>query len=457
MTEKERLAFLETAKLEMPLFLSFCLTSRGQLPALTGQMYDAVLFQRGMVAAGVAATRAKIAVSGDQIAIRLFTTLTEKKRQLFRLTSTPAANGERWREEVAGLEREAGALERDLIARSATFAEQRHATYPTWQSVRDRLKPGEASVEFVRFPFYDGRQWSSATQYVALVVTPASTTSPTLVSLGKAETLECGPLNEYSLRIQPLQRQGMPCVPGDGNSALALTPTFYQAFWKPLEPALAKATRVYVSLDGILNQVSLNVVPDESGTLLVDKYDLRVVLSTRDLLRDPTVNTDRSAVLIGNPLFTVDPSVNVAAARLYRTAVRGGDTESGIPNASGRADVGLRGPPWDPLPGTKVELEEIARLLRAQRWTVTAHEGKDAVVESIKAVRSPRLLHVATHGEFAADPAEIRRETFALSGVDAPGSRRSSTTRCFVRACSSPVRIVIDGGSPRLRVPTTAS
>ena len=80
MTEKERLAFLETAKLEIPLFLSFCLTSRGQLPALTGQMYDAVLFQKGMVAAGVAATRAKIAVSGDQIAIRLFTALTEKKR-----------------------------------------------------------------------------------------------------------------------------------------------------------------------------------------------------------------------------------------------------------------------------------------------------------------------------------------------------------------------------------------
>ena len=417
MTEKERLEFIETVRGVFPHYFSFCFSFREKYPALAGQMYDAVLYQKGMVAAGVAATRSKIAASGDAEASALFSALTEKKRQLFRLISSPSDDRATWREQLSRVEREAGDLERDLTKRSTAFAETRPVK-ATWQDVARRLKRGEAAVEFVKFPFYDGRQSFGVWHYVALILTADAASGPTLVPLGEASVLECGPLNEYSVRIAPFRRQGKPCLPADGKSALALTPTFYEAFWKPLEPALAAASRVYVSLDGILNQISLSVVADDKGRMLLDRYDLRFVLSTRDLLRDPTVNAAKSAVLIGNPLFTIDESLQVASARPYQI-LRGVGVAAST-NTFARSDTALRGPPLDQLPGTKQELEWVARALRAQSWTVSAHEGKDAVVEAMKAVSGPRLLHVATHGEFASDRTETRR-TFSSSGGGSPG------------------------------------
>jgi CHAT domain-containing protein len=138
------------------------------------------------------------------------------------------------------------------------------------------------------------------------------------------------------------------------------------------------------------------------------------------VLREPVSNTAKSAVLIGNPLFTIGDRDHVAAATPFRSVARG-DEQSGIARTLDSAAIGLRGPPWVPLPGTKQEVQQIARLLQAQRWAVNLYEGKAAVVEAIKGVQAPRLLHVATHGDFAADPAEARRETFSVRGIDSPG------------------------------------
>jgi CHAT domain-containing protein/tetratricopeptide (TPR) repeat protein len=417
LNEREQLEFIETVRGVFPLYFSLVLNFRDKDAALAGQMYDALLYQKGMVAAGIAGIRSKIAASGDTEATALFSSLTEKKRQLFRLMSAPSANGDMWRQQLAGIERDVSDLERQLTRRSSAFATLRPAR-ASWQAVARRLRSNEAAIEFVKFPFYDHAEGPGRPMYAALVLTANAAAGPTLVPLGEARALECGPLNEYALRIAPFQRQGMPCLPLDRTSALALTPTFYESFWKPLEPALGSATRVFVSLDGILNQLSLAVVADDKGTLLLDKYDLRVVLTTRDLLRDPAPATAKSAVLIGNPLFTIDESLQVAAVRPYQTLR--GDAASDSSGANGLSATGLRGPAWDPLPGTKQEVDRVARALRAQKWDVTVHEGKDAVVEAVKNVRSPRVLHVATHGEYSADPDETSA-TYSTSGL---GSNR---------------------------------
>ena len=419
MTERERLAFADTVSREFPGFFSFSLTFGREHPALVGQMYDALLFRKLMVAASATATRAKIAAGGDETATQLWNALTDTKRNLFRLASSPRADRVSWSDELSKVEQEANRLERELTKRSSAFANTRKTATPKWQEVRGRLGPREAAVEFVRFPFHDGKTWTGAIHYAALILTPASSVAPTMVSLGDARTLECGPLNEYSLRVEELLRQqrGVPCPPIDDRSPVALTPTFYQAFWKPLELALTGVRRIYVSLDGVLNQVPLGVVADDTGTLLLEK-DVRVVLSTRDLLREPTATSDRSAVLIGNPEFDVDGAAHVASVRRFGTT-RGADTPAGDHPPEG----GLKGPPWERLPGAGKELDQVSRILRQQNWTVAIHQGKDAVVEAVKAVRAPRLLHLATHGEFAAAPAEVRRKTFTLSSTAEGGQR----------------------------------
>jgi len=85
---------------------------------------------------------------------------------------------------------------------------------------------------------------------------------------------------------------------GADNSSAA-----YNGFWKPLEPALAGVKRVYVSPDGVLNQIPFGLFTDSGGKLIIEKYELRYVNSTKDLLRQTRSAQTRSAVLVGNPKF----------------------------------------------------------------------------------------------------------------------------------------------------------
>ena len=61
----------------------------------------------------------------------------------------------------------------------------------------------------------------------------------------------------------------------------------YDLIWKPLETPLAGITRVYLSPDGVLNQIPLGIIPAPDGKLLMERYDLRLLSSTKDILRSP--------------------------------------------------------------------------------------------------------------------------------------------------------------------------
>ena len=121
MSERQRLQFLATEPGAFPLLFSFAVASQEHDPALPGKMYDAVLYEKGLVASSAAAARARILDSGDSQAVALFDQLAAKRTQLAELAS--AASGEAdWRKAMAQLDREANALETELVKRSAALA-----------------------------------------------------------------------------------------------------------------------------------------------------------------------------------------------------------------------------------------------------------------------------------------------------------------------------------------------
>ena len=400
MSEKERLGFLDTVSSDFPAYFSFCLTYREQLADLAGKMYDVVLWHKGFIAQSVAAVRAQIETSGDRDALALLDQLTAKKTQLAHLLTSEPKNPEAWRKQIAQLEEEANDLEKELVRRSAGLAEQKTLARVTWRDVQKALKPGEAAVEFLRFRYHDGKKWTETTYYVALVVTPEST-MPGLIVLGEAKNFEKAPLRQYRAGVglargEPAREQQ---PPAEGEKKAPVS--FFDAFWKPLEPALTSAKRIYLSPDGVLNQVSLGVVPDADGKLLIERYDLRVVNSTKDLLRDKRATATAFAVLIGNPAFDLNEATQRTAARsLQKSGVVGG---APVGVARGSMSRELRGGALLPLPATQVELEQIAALLGQQKWQVQLYTDQQALKESIKRVRQPRVLHVATHGFFLPD------------------------------------------------------
>ena len=401
MSERERLQFLATAPGAFPLLFSFALNNRERDASLAGKMYDALLWEKGLIASNSAALRAKILDSGDPQAVALFDQLTAKRAQLAQLASAPPADSAEWRKAMAQLDQEANGIETALVKRSAALAESKALARITWRDVQKALKPDEAAVEYIRFPAHDGIHWVHADAYAAAVLTPSG--NPRLLLLGNAQKLEAEPLASY--RAGVARTRGIAAAGGSGSSAPPAGPgtgAAYAAFWKPLEESLGGAKRVYVAADGILNQVPIGLFSDPEGKLLLEKYDLRVVNSTKDLLRPQHGAGGKTALVIGNPSFNLSEAAQrEAASKLKAPAIHRAAAAAG----TGPALRGSEGSdPLPPLPATQAEAEAVALALKNAGWQVELDTGSMALEEAVGRARGPRVVHLATHGFFLANP-----------------------------------------------------
>jgi CHAT domain-containing protein/Tfp pilus assembly protein PilF len=416
MSEKDRLAFLDTVSETFPAYASFRSSYGARNPVLVGRLYDSLLWQKGLVASGMAALRSQILSSGDRQALALLDQLNAKRTLLANFLNQQPKDRAEWKKASEQLGREADEIERELARTTSAWAEQKRLARASWRDVQKALAKDEAAVEVVRFPFHDGKRWTGKTYYAALVITSESTTAPALLALDEAEKLEGEPLEEYRWRVATRDK---PDEKGVGRTGAAL----YNVFWKPLETALAGKKRIYLSPDGALNQVSLGVVLAEDGRLLMEDRDLRLVSSTKDVLRQRQGPAAGSAVLIGNPNFNLSEAQQRSAARALRPAK---EPEVLLAAAlGGRRSGEQRGRALEPLPGTKAELQSIQSLLGKKGWRVEVYDGNNALEERVKDVSRPRVLHVATHGFF------LRNQEFAPRplGVDRPSGREDPMLR----------------------------
>ena len=389
MSEQDRLVYYATLPGTFPIYFSFVTRYHDRYPALAGKMYDALLAERGLVAESAASSRAHLLASGNRPALAILDKLAAEKAQFAALSTSGTDN----RAQIGQLSQQINQTEEALAKISAAFSQQKTLAVATWRDVQKALKPGEAAVEITKFQVNNGHTFLANLIYVALVVTPKSQ-YPSLIVLGDAKQLEAVPLTNFrsvvaktrGVSIEPEPAATPSNVPAAApiNSSAA-----YDAFWKPLEPALAGVQRIYVAADGVLNQIPIGLLSDSTGKLLLEKVQLRCVNSTRDLLRPPDAVTAKSAVLLGNPGFD-----SVVAAPAPAPA----STQS----ASSRS-VDLSGAPLPPLPGTQAEVTAIDKLLRQSGWQTTLYTGDRALKASIQNVRAPRLVHIATHGFFLED------------------------------------------------------
>ena len=300
-------------------------------------------------------------------------------------------------------------MEKSLSERSQAFANEYVSTSATWRDVRDALGPNEAAVEFIRAPFEED-DGSRAIYYAALVVTPTTEETPALALLTDGERLEKVDVRRYRASIRNQL--------GEEDQA-------YRAFWEPVAPLLGDATRAYVSLDGVYNQISLPTLKNpKTGAYLVDELETAIVSNTKSIVeRRQPATVERRAVLVGYPDY------DFAGGGGGVQGATGG-TERAL---DGETRSSLRGVNLAPLEGTKAETAAIEELMRANGWEARALLGAVATETAVKSVDRPRALHIATHGFFC----EGRRAHDRGRRVRRWRRRRRRSVRCSARGCSS--------------------
>jgi CHAT domain-containing protein len=241
-------------------------------------------------------------------------------------------------------------------------------------------------IEFVRIRDWDEAKkgWTDTYRYLAFVLT--SDSQVTLADLGEAapidaainKTLMLIDRSAYPLYLQTYARQA--------DAALS---DLYERLLQPLEAAVGTRQRLILSPDGELNRVPFAALRTPDGRYLVEQRVLSYVASGCDLLRGPTgVAPTVDLLLVANPAFD-DQAV------LHTAAVSG--------EAVRARDFAAR---FRQLPGTAREAQTVPPLVKGAQKQIL--EGKQATESAVRAVASPRVLHLATHGFF------LQEEVFAV-------------------------------------------
>ncbi|BCG62948.1 MAG: hypothetical protein methR_P0630 [Methyloprofundus sp.] len=172
----------------------------------------------------------------------------------------------------------------------------------------------------------------------------------------------------------------------------------YELLFMPLQKVLGENTRLLLSPDGDLTRLPFEVLPTNAGGRLIDHYDISYLAVGRDLLRfgEKSGREPAAPLVLADPDFDLSSSPSLAVDQNNDTGLNTLLSERSTGRYSrdfNRADLH-----FGQLPGTRLEGERVADLLAVKPWTdVTALES------DLKNIRSPVILHLATHGFFLED------------------------------------------------------
>jgi CHAT domain-containing protein len=262
--------------------------------------------------------------------------------------------------------------------------------------VRDALAPGEAALEFARFRYFD-KDWTQKFYYVALVVTHETENAPQYIVLGDDKQLEGDALTHFR---QQLQTRGLAAE----EEAVLPGANAWDLIWKPLETALAGTKRIYLSPDGALNEVPLGIIAGPDGNLAMEKYDLRIVSSTKDILENASPSGDsRTALLLGDPEFNLTDEQESALTKKLALKSSNAQSDLELTSQPGALPGAERGSELPRLPGTGAEVDAIRDLMNSKGWKTNLYTRNAALKVVVQHAESPVVVHLATHGFFLPD------------------------------------------------------
>ncbi len=407
MSEYEKEQFYNTLKSDFNLFNAYALQLKADQAA---PMYEAMLNNtintKALLLNESNKIKNGILKGGDQELIAKLHQWEQAKAQLSAFYFDKDAI-----QKIDSLEKEVEALEKDINGQSHLFTSKENPR--DWKQVRSALQKGEAAIEIIRVNraqtgnrklYGKNSGLSDSVNYLALIIKPDSET-PDHVLLTEGNLMEGRYLSYYRNAIFARDQ--------DLSS--------YDIYWRKLKQHLTAVSRVYLSPDGVYNQLNLNTLKNPaSEKFLLDEMELIYVTNTADLLRrEERAVLDADAVLVGRPAYDFsNPVAESASVVPYGTRY-----------VMSEELTTFKEQEFMDLPGTEEEIDQIASTLRARDINVTAYKGQEALEENVKALDSPSILHIATHGFFVDDGASVInpmiRSGLILAGVKNPDAQQN--------------------------------
>lgn len=275
------------------------------------------------------------------------------------------------------LERE---LQRKLSQGSTVYDDYLRSSSITFEDIRRGLQTNEAVIDFVSFPYYNGKKFTDSTLHGAFIV-KSQAAAPLYVPLPAEEDIA-----KYIQMQQVMFTRGQQSANSSRRNVKDSSfARLYELIWSPIETYLQGVQKVYLIPDGLFHKVSFAALRDSRGGYLSDMYQLHTNLTARDAVEKSGEKKPASVLLFGGSVFEIE----------RKNATHAG--ERSIPeDLAGKMK-------WKDLAGTRIEVEKIAELAKKNGLSASVRTGLSASEEEFKKAASssaPSIIHVATHGYY---------------------------------------------------------
>ncbi len=256
------------------------------------------------------------------------------------------------------------------------------------QSVTNKVKESKIKTFVVKADSIFKIKTIYEPSYMALIITPTTQNQPEMVVLPNGIELETDAIAYYKNNIKFKKE--------DKAS--------YNAFWADIKAKLGDAKKVYFVPDGVYHQINLVTLQNPATkAYLRNETQVQLLSSSKDLIKyaenakkQRKNFKDYQIHLFGYPNYAQknDKISTTKEERSLSFSAKMDTTQRFFNPNSGTIAI---------LEGTKTEVNNISKILTDKKIKVTNYLENQAEEGTIKALKNPDILHIATHGFFLGD------------------------------------------------------
>jgi CHAT domain-containing protein len=351
LSEREKAKYWNTIRSDFEFYNTLAFSNLEDFKDLAGKVYNYQLLTKALLLSSSIKIRERILNSTDQELKTRYNDWVQRKELLtLALSMSPAQQAEN-QIDPGQLQQEVERLEKELSQKSELFGQTFEDKRITFEDVKKALKPNDVAIEMVRYRYFN-HSLTDSVIYAALYL-KKDFSKPRAIMLKDGKRMETRFFKYYRNTITGK-------IPDEYS---------YSVFWRPIQDEIGQVATVYLSADGIYNQINLEAIPTPDGRYVIDNSNIVLVSNTKDLylrnIKTKMTVSENTATMFGNPKF-------------YLTA------------SAGR--------PITSLPGTEKEIEQLKFMLKQKGWLTADYVENSASEEKIKELNSPKIFHIATHG-----------------------------------------------------------
>jgi len=411
LSEKQKIAYMKENEFNIQSFISHSSGYMQTDPGAIADTFNAWLKWKGSVAESQSRYMEAALYSDNPETKKKYEQLAALRREIakLQLSKPEKMTPEQYREQNMRLEKQKEALEAELSRLSKDFALDKMAGKADINKLAEILPWDSVYIDIANIRIYDfqSQKWGKP-RYRAFVLINGKQPVVKLLDIGDTEETDRH-INAYLNEMKRAAVYGL--LPRESLLAKEAK-VLYGIVVKPLEEYIRGKKQIYISPDGNLNLIPFEALMTAEGRYLMEDHEINYIGAGRDIVRFTDTNrANDEALIIADPDYDMGLKEKEAVAGELKLAK----------TVRGDVSKDLRGIKFSRLPDTKKEADVIAGILSGKmNLTAQNYQDKKAMEEALFSAKSPKILHLATHGYFLKKEEETPKEGMGRENKGTP-------------------------------------